>query len=208
MNDTSVLPEAGVDVSHAALVQRLEAAKRDRVLEDRVARMADLHEAVAEVFRWMGFTTYVASGTEDGGRWSNRRYVTAVVLDSTTILIQMPGPGDGADWRRTQPNEDTKQAKIAKRANTVWNAAHILIGQRKDLQRMLALDDYATTGPLGLPPASSSRAWWGLVLTCWWQARIAEGHSPESARMLMALIAHPHLLRAFPDIPVRLSGAV
>ena len=160
MNDTSVLPESGVDISHAALVHRLEAAKADRALEDRVARMPYLHDAVAEVFRWMGFTTYVASGTEDGTRWwSNRRYVTAVVLDSTTILIQMPGPGEGADWRRTQPNENTKQAKIAKRANTVWNLAHILIGQRKDLQRMLALDDYAITGPLDLRPASSSRAW-------------------------------------------------
>lgn len=205
----STLTAAGVDVSHAALVQRLEEAKTDPVLTERVARMPELHDAVAEVFRWMGFTAYTASGTEDSSAWTGRasqRWVTAVVLDGTTILLQMPGPGDAADWRRTRPNEHTKQAKVRRRANIVWNQSHIFIGQRKDLQRMLTLADYATTGPMDLPAGSAARAWWGLVLTCWWQARISEGHRPESARVLMALIADPHLIRAFPEVPVRLSS--
>lgn len=198
---------SGVDVSHAALLQRLEAAKADRLLEDRVARLPELDEAVAEVFRWMGFTTYVTSGTKDGTRWTNRRWVTAVVLDSTTILIRMPGVGDGADWQRTRPDENTKQNKIRTRANIVWNRVHIMLGGPKDLQQMLALTDYAATEPLDLPAGSAARAWWGLVLTCWWHARISEGHTAESARMLMALTAHPYLLSAFPQTPVRISAA-
>lgn len=197
----------GVDVSEAALTARLEAAKADPVLGDRVARLPELHEAVAEVFRWMGFSAHVASGTTDGTRWSNRHWVTAVVLDSTTILLYMPGVGEGADWRRTLPDEATRQAKIRTRARIVWKHAQVLLAERKDLHRLVTLADHDAPEPLDPPAGSATRAWWGLVLTCWWQARISEGHSPESARMLLALTAHPYLLHAFPHTPVRVSAA-
>lgn len=200
-------PSVVVDVCEAALIDRLEAVKSDRALEDRVARLPELHHAVAAVFDRMGFPAYVAHGAKRG-RWSNRRWVSGVVVDSTSILIAMPGPADGATWRRTRPNEHTQPSKIHARARTVWSEAHFLISQRKDLGRLITLADYDPTGLAQAPVGSETRAWWEVVGACWRHARISEGHSEESAQMLWALTAHPDLLHLFPRLPARPSAGL
>lgn len=65
--------------------------------------------------------------------------------------------------------------------------------------RALSRPDTAMTGLLAMPYADDFAldvAMRSMVLAAWWDARMAEGQTPESARFLLSLTANPAMSAA------------
>lgn len=73
-----------------------------------------------------------------------------------------------------------------------------------------ALNMVATRVVLDIEGASAStRAIQRIVVRAWWKARLSEGHTPETARLMLSLIVPPDLLRTltFPTDGAPILGA-
>jgi hypothetical protein len=181
-------------------VRRLKAEARrriDDVVTDRgfmrdTLRLDTLGEAIAAVTTRAGLRTYYAAHADPPVALDTR--VLAIVVDSGHIVYGRFNDGDDQFWRNNDPQRSGPYPTPAEeRLRVVRNFFDVVIDNCWPLTHLLS-ERYD-------PWEDGDRSHVEVTLHAWWDARMSEGHTPESARLLLSLTASPSLLGAltFPD---------
>lgn len=168
------------------------------VADGQVARVlaCSTHvEAVRSVLDMAGVRTFTG--------FIRTSAIAAAPVEATMIVAALSPTGMGSalstakaqqDWHPRPDRDDSPSGADQTRARLDGVARTVrALAAPKQYQRVLAR-------PYN-PNSQVERVARGLAVSAWWATRLAEGHTPATARLLLALTAHPALLGAltFPD---------
>lgn len=133
---------------------------------------------------------------------AGRRVYTWVSDDSLPRVLITPTGGDSYAWARVLPRtwftltDDPEAASATKRRFFRGGRGEIpeAISNRRTLEAALA--DFILM-PQTLTEAVRDDGTWRIraaLVAAWWDTRLAEGHTPQSARTLLALLLEPDAL--------------
>lgn len=148
-----------------------------------------LRDALVEFLRAGGLPVVWSSSLGDDV-FSGRVSTVGVVLDADTIGIFSFDVSDERHWLtppRGQYGQDEAERLAEHRREVVGRALRNLILPGLSMGEMLS-------SPFSHTPAG--RCTRALVITAWWRTRMSEGHTPETARLLLGLTAHPSVASA------------
>lgn len=135
-----------------------------------------------QVFKHVGVRAFTADdrGSDDGSTW------VGVVLTPETIGIAYVTTKDEQDWAENLgPGPDLSRH----RANLVARKVRPMrTTKRRSMADLLAMDHHHDI--------ATAVAMQAMVLDAWWHTRLAAGYTPETARFLLSLTAHPTLVTA------------
>jgi hypothetical protein len=143
-------------------------------------------DAVVAFFEALGIPVVAVTGPRfDVGYEERETFVTATLPDGVLGQFTID-----EGWTRAYPGEarvpaDAIVVPQGGRAARVGVAARAIAGGGQRFEKILS--DPAADHP-------SDAAFRASVIGAWWKARVAEGHSEESARFLLALMVHPSVL--------------
>lgn len=174
----------------------------DDDLMEQVTALPTYAEAVTAVLARAGMRAYTCS-TDTNPRFGTpdkAAYICAIVAGDEVGECTL-GHQQIERWTTTQSPDDTTglfpTLLRGVRRRMVESKARLVASGNMSAVQILAepLDD-------DRPEAVAFRT---AVVGAWWQARLAQGHAPSSARMLLNLTCHPGLLSRLrsttPDAP-------
>lgn len=178
------------------LLQAVQSLWADEWWRFSLVDHSTIAEAVAATFAELGLVTHVAPFFVTRGHdiGPTRCAAFAVQMDATHVGVTAVSTDEVLRWSRTTPHSRAR-----------W-AAPVIDGQADpepltDLKLVVA-DAISRSEPNGHVMARLSpnvdeprlRARWGSAVSLWWDGRLAEGHTPESAHMMLALVAPPAVM--------------
>lgn len=174
-----------------ALQSLLERLDNDSDFVAAAVAAETFHESLLAALRTVGVHAYAAVSDDPAARQAglvNSDWV-GVVLDADTIGVTTAGELTERAWQANSARNGYEQHRLFR----LLDAVRGLIGRTEDISALLNLR-YDAASPM-VPLMR-------IALAAWHDIRIAEGHTPDSARFLLSLVADPTLLAVVSFDPI------
>lgn len=138
-----------------------------------------MRETLVEVLRLAGLPVLVTDAC------------VGVVHDPQTLGICTIGADDEYTWHMPpgrRYGQSLAERMAEHRRDTIARTIRDIAFERLTMEQVLA-------EPFDDTPSGACRR--AVVVAAWWQARLDEGHTPETAHFLLSLIAHPSTMATF-----------
>lgn len=136
----------------------------------------------------------VPSPAGSAGRVHETEHFTDVGFILSPATFQLPPPADTPADTPAAPAAGSALGRLATLTYTRtvgerWRKNPVMSQRMETVASILGDACFVSTMlDLLIHPVTGHPVWGALALDTWWDARIAEGHTPESARFLLALI--------------------
>lgn len=180
----STLPRTPVTPGPETVAALSNLALRLREQPESLVACGTLRETIEQVLAEVGVGLFAGAAGEETDISTDSVWL-GVVLAPDVVGVTIIDSTAERDWSdNSGPGPDMAHHRAAIVAQTL---------------RSLSTPDVAMSGLLATPYADDFAldvAFRSMVLAAWWDTRMAEGQTPESARFLLSLTAHPALAAA------------
>lgn len=195
----SVSPAATAAIARAAL----DAALASEGLMRAVTALPTCEEAVAAVLACAGMRAYTTHAEVNNGYAQRTAFICAIVAGDEVGECTV-GNQQNERWAASETPEPN--VNVGDLFPSMAGGVRTMLVRSK--ARAVASGNMSAAEVLAAPlddDGVASVAFRTAVLGAWWEARLAQGHSPASARMLLNLATHPSVLSRLrsehPDAP-------